>query len=121
MTDAPDLSGHAILIVEDDFYQASDTAAVLLRAGARVLGPCASEQAARQLLEAETPTAAVVDLNLGGGGPRFEIAALLRARGVPFVFLTGYDPDVIPEEMAGVRRLQKPVRLHEIVEAVRAL
>ena len=60
----------------------------------------------------------MLDLNLGGGGPRFEIAHLLKARGIPFVFLTGYDPDVIPEDMHDVVRLQKPLPYHAIVEAV---
>jgi hypothetical protein len=29
--------------------------------------------------------------NLSGGAPPFEIAHLLQERGVPFVFLTGYE------------------------------
>lgn len=121
MTGAPDLSGQSNLVVEDDYYLATDTAAALRGAGARVLGPCPSEEAAAHVLASETPTAAVVDLNLGGGGPKFEIARLLKKRGVPFVFLTGYDPDVIPEEYADILRLQKPLPLREMVEAVSKL
>jgi PAS domain S-box-containing protein len=118
MTGAPDLTGRTVLVVEDDYYLANDTAAALRGAGADVLGPCPSEAATRALLEDEAPTHAVLDLNLGGGGPRFEIARLLKARGIPFVFLTGYDPDVIPEEMRDVVRLEKPLPFREIVEAV---
>src|SRR5690606_18041180 len=102
-------------------YMAGDTAAALRGAGAVVLGPCPSEEATHGLMEHETPTHAVLDLNLGGGGPRFEIAHLLKARGVPFVFLTGYDPDVVPPELEDVVRLQKPVPFRTIVEAVSAL
>lgn len=118
MTDAPDLTGCRVLVVEDDYYMAGDTAAALRGAGAAVLGPCPTADATRDLLEQETPTHAVLDLNLGGGGPRFEIAHLLKARGVPFVFLTGYDPDVILPDLEEVVRLQKPVQFRSIVEAV---
>lgn len=118
MTGAPDLTGQRVLVVEDDYYIAYDTAAALRGAGAEVLGPMPREEATLELLETETPTAAVVDLNLGGGGPQFGVAHALRHRGIPFVFLTGYDPDMIPEDLADIRRLQKPLPLRDIVEAV---
>ena len=121
MTGAPDLTGRNVLVVEDDYYLAGDTAAALRGAGATVLGPCPSEEAALDLLERETPSHAVLDLNLGGGGPRFEIAHTLKARGVPFIFLTGYDPDVVPPDLADVARLQKPVALRTIVETIERL
>lgn len=121
MTGAPDLSGQSILVVEDDYYLATDTSAALRGAGAQVLGPCPNEEATAQVLASEVPTAAVVDLNLGGGGPRFEIARLLRKQGVPFIFLTGYDADAIPEDYADIVRLEKPVPLRDVVEAVSLL
>lgn len=121
MRGAPDLSGQIVLVVEDDFYIATDTAAALRGAGADVLGPCPTEEATARLLATATPTAAVLDLNLGGGGPRFDIARLLRKRGVPFVFLTGYDQEVIPQDFSAIARLQKPVELRAVVEAVSSL
>jgi len=121
MTGAPDLSGKTILVVEDDYYVASDTAAALRGAGAVVLGPSPTAEDAAHLLEHETPTSVVLDLNLGGGGPKFEIAHRLLERGIPFIFLTGYDPDVIPDDLANIKRLQKPIALREVVEAVSRL
>ena len=121
MTGAPDLTGRSVLVGEDDYYIAGDTAAALRGAGATVLGPCPSEDATLDLLETATPTHAVLDLNLGGGGPRFEIAHVLKERGVPFIFLTGYDPDAVPPDLADVVRLQKPVTFSSIVEAVARL
>lgn len=118
MLDAPDLTGRKVLVVEDDCYVASDTAAALRGAGAEVLGPCSSEEATLDLLESQTPTHAMLDLNLGGGGPKFEIARLLKASGVPFVFITGYDPEKIPPEFEEVPRLQKPVPFRQMVEAL---
>ncbi len=118
MTGARDLTGRTVLVVEDDYYMASDAAAALRGAGAAVLGPCPSAEATQDLLADARPTHAVVDLNLDGGGPRFEIARLLKARGIPFVFLTGYDPDVIPEDLTDIVRLQKPLPFRTLVEAV---
>ena len=118
MAGAPALTGHRVLVVEDDYYLASDTAAALRGAGAQVLGPCPSEGAVLDLLESETPTHAVVDLNLGGGAPRFELAQVLQERGVRLLFLTGYDPDIVPEGLREVVRLRKPLPFRRIVEAV---
>jgi hypothetical protein len=53
MTDAPDLTGRRVLVVEDDYCMAGDTA------GAEVLGPCLSEEATFDLLDGETSTHAV--------------------------------------------------------------
>jgi DNA-binding response OmpR family regulator len=111
-----DLSGHRILVVEDDYYLATDTTRALRGAGAEVAGPCPTEQAARDELRDARPTAAVVDINLGGG-PSFGLARTLHQEGIPFVFLTGYDEEAIPAEFAGVPRLQKPIELRRIVTA----
>ncbi|MBZ7927592.1 PAS domain S-box protein [Ensifer adhaerens] len=120
MTGAPDLTGQTVLVVEDDYYIAADTAAALRGAGATVLGPYPSEETALQALHDNTPTAAVIDLNLGIGGTKFVIAHLLRKRAIPFVFLTGYDANVIPSDFIDVTRLQKPAELRQLVGAVAA-
>jgi DNA-binding response OmpR family regulator len=117
MMGEPDLSGHRILVVEEDYYIATDTARALQGAGADVIGPCPSEEAAQAEIEGRRPSAAVVDTNLGEG-PTFDLARILKDKGVPFVFTTGYDKDVIPHEFDGVSRLEKPIALRRIVGAV---
>jgi DNA-binding response OmpR family regulator len=116
----PNLDGHCVLVVEDEYYIASETARALQGAGAEVMGPCASEGAARSELESGRPDAAIVDINLGRG-PSFRLAETLKARGIPFVFVTGYDQEVIPEHFLGVERLQKPVQLRQMIEAIARL
>ncbi|PXW64102.1 MULTISPECIES: GAF domain-containing protein [Methylobacteriaceae] len=115
MTGKADLSGHRVLVVEDDYYLATDTARALQGAGAQVVGPCPNEEAARAALADAGPTAALIDINLGSG-PSFILAHLLRQRNVPFVFVTGYDEGVIPQEFSDVERLQKPVELWRVVK-----
>ena len=102
-------------MVEDDYYLATDTARALQGAGAQVVGPCPNEEAARAALADAGPTAALIDINLGSG-PSFILAHLLRQRNVPFVFVTGYDEGVIPQEFSDVERLQKPVELRRVVK-----
>ncbi len=93
------LEGKRILVLEDDFYLASDEKALLERAGASVAGPFGSACTEADLIEAGPVDAAVVDINLGTG-PSFGFARLLAGRGIPFVFVTGYDQAVVPDEFA---------------------
>lgn len=120
MTEWQDLSGRSILVVEDDYSQAANTASFLRIAGATVLGPCATEEASYRQIDRQLPTAAVLELNLGGG-PRFEIARKLERRGVPFIFLTGHEHQVIPDDFSAIAVLQKPVSARHLVQAVSLL
>jgi DNA-binding response OmpR family regulator len=120
MTDQPDLGGRRVLVVEDEYYIATDTARALRGAGADVMGPCPSEEAASVEVARRRPDAVIVDINLGEG-PSFKLAGSLKHRGIPFLFVTGYDEDVIPEEFHDVDRLQKPVELRQMIDAVSKL
>ena len=120
MTGEADLTGLRVLVVEDDYYLASDTARALRGAGADVMGPCATEADARAALADRRPDAVVVDINLGPG-PSFKLAETLEDNGIPFVFTTGYDPEVIPAEFESIERLQKPLQLRQIIGAVARL
>lgn len=120
MTMERPLEGKRILVLEDDYYLASDEKALLERAGASVVGPFGSACAARDILEAGPLDAAVVDINMGGG-PRFDFARLLADRDVPFLFVTGYDKAVVPDDFSHAPRLEKPIRERELVAAVTRL
>lgn len=120
MSDHPRLNGRSVLLVEDEYFIATDAARALRGAGAEVLGPCPSEEAANAAVARRRPDAAVVDINLGDG-PSFRVADFLKQRGIPFLFVTGYDEDIIPAEFGEVERLQKPVELWQMIEAVSRL
>ncbi len=112
------LDGKRILVVEDDFYLASDEKALLERAGASVIGPFRSSCREHELEAAGSVDGAVLDINLGEG-PSFEFAELLTGRGIPFIFVTGYDAAVIPAEFVGTPRIEKPIREREFIGALR--
>lgn len=113
MTVAADLRGVRVLVVEDDYYLASDLQDALQRAGATVLGPFPDEEEARSALEAAAPDCAFVDINLGRG-PSFGLSRDLLGRRIPFAFVTGYDAGAIPAEFDGVERCEKPMALSHI-------
>ena len=120
MTTGQPLQGKRLLVVEDDFYLATDEKALLENAGAKVVGPFGSGCAERDIVEAGQLDGAIVDINLGKG-PSFDLARLLARRGVPFVFVTGYDAVMVPDELAHAPRLEKPVREHELIRTMTKL
>lgn len=117
MAGEADLAGRPVLVVEDDFLLANDVEQALKAVGARVVGPFSTLRPALAALEAAAPEAAVIDINLGGD-TTLELARALQARGVPFVFVTGYDDAAIPAEFGAIKRLQKPVALKAVIRAV---
>jgi DNA-binding response OmpR family regulator len=114
------LDGHPVLVVENEYYVAVDAASMLRDAGAEVMGPCPDIEAANAVIARRRPDAAVLDINLGDG-PSFELAQSLMTRGIPFVFVSGYDAEIIPEQFDGVTRLIKPVDERQLVAAVSRL
>ena len=103
------LQGRHILVVEDEYFLADELQITLEDAGAEMLGPVASVQGGLCILEGSTlPDAASLDVSLGGETV-YPLADALIARGVPFVFTTGYDQAAIPSSYAHIRRLEKPV------------
>lgn len=117
MTGEADLHGSRVLVLEDDFYLAGDTERALRLVGATVLGPSATDDGGVEIVCSADVSCAVLDVNLGGG-PTFRTADALLEKDVPFVFVTGYDDDVIPGRFEAVKRLRKPVELRQMVREV---
>lgn len=102
------LGGKSILVVEDEFLLADDLSRALVEGGAQVIGPAPSAQAAEQLLQSAGPIdAAVLDINLRNV-MSYPIAKLLQDRATPFLFTTGYDQGLIPEQFRSAPVVLKP-------------
>ena len=106
MTTTP-LSGLRIAILEDDFYQASDCRHTLEQAGAEVVAVTSQVPSLEVLDQWAALDVALIDINLGHG-LSFDFARTLQARGIRFVFLTGYDAEMLPDDLAGSTYLSKP-------------
>lgn len=103
------LSGLRVLVVEDNLLLAEVISDVLESYGCSVVGPIPDLEAGLALVREVDLDGAVLDINLRGESC-FPIAAELAARGVPYLFLTGYDNSrIVPPEHRGAERLSKPV------------
>jgi DNA-binding NtrC family response regulator len=112
------LMGRSILLVEDEMLIARGIEQTPTHAGMRVLGPAASVGSAMRLIAAETPDAAILDLELRGELAT-PVARMLRDLGVPFVLATTHD-HLCGEatEFEGVENLGKPVASARCVEVL---
>jgi DNA-binding response OmpR family regulator len=115
-----DLGDVCVLVVEDDYFVANESASVLRDHGARVLGPVPDMDRARGLLAEEQPDCVLLDVNLKGELV-YPLAEDLLHRGIPAVFTTGYDTSFLPPTLQGMPCLQKPVETRELVRVVRML
>jgi CheY-like chemotaxis protein len=115
------LDGQHVLIVEDEVVVSMELELALREAGAEVIGPTSSVSSALEAIAtAKALDLAVLDINLGGV-PAYPIADLLKSRGVPFVFATGYGADEVSEQHADVAYLGKPVTMSQVTAALAKL
>ena len=106
-----------VLIVEDEYFLADDLAKGFADAGIDILGPVPSLAKALALAEHKQLSGAVLDINLDGDKV-YEVADALVGRGVPIVFVTGYDKSDIPARYANVPFCQKPAEFTDVIEAL---
>ena len=111
-----ELRGMRILVVEDNFLVSEMLRDFLSQCGAEVVGPAPRVDAALQLCEQEGLDGALLDINLAGQ-EGFPVATRLLERGVPFMFLSGYDDvEMIPSGLRHIPRLAKPFDCNEVAE-----
>ena len=111
------LEGKRILIVEDEPLLAMDIAEQLEDAGASVIGPAGNASAALSLIEHYRFDGALLDANLAGH-PVGDIAASLKRKNIPFVFVSGYNRDSLPLSFDEVELLSKPYHASQLLAAV---
>jgi PAS domain S-box-containing protein len=114
-----DLKGARVLIVEDAVLLALELETGLQEAGARVIGPAYELQEAMALLDHQID-AAVLDANLNGRSV-IPVAEALAARGVPFVFATGYGESAGAPGGFDAPVIRKPYDVTQVAAAVAEL
>jgi PAS domain S-box-containing protein len=102
------VAGRRVLLVEDEALVAMMIQECLAESGHSVIGPISRAADALQAAKDADYDAAILDINLGDG-MAYPVADILSARGVPFVFVTGYEADTIDERFRAVPILQKPI------------
>jgi CheY-like chemotaxis protein len=120
------LENRRVLVVEDEALIAMAVEARLRDAGAEVVGPAFTAAEALRLVEAAAAAdgglgAAVLDLKLAGGETAIPVADALAARGVPFLFATGYGAGCDTGGHTAAPVLRKPYDPERLVAALEDL
>ena len=111
----------SILVVEDDFLVANQIGDWLVDANHRVVGPTASVDAALAAVAETGVDAALLDINLGDGLRSYELARILAAQRIPFVFLSGHSPSLTPPDLRDRPRLDKPFERQQVLQVLQHL
>lgn len=109
-----------ILVVDDEPLLALDVHGILDAAGYEVVGPADSVASAILLIDATPIDAAILDLNLARERSD-AIADRLAEMAVPFLFLTGYSAEHLPEAHSDRTILNKPFREEMLLRKVSQL
>jgi len=108
MTDAsPAIVKRRILIVEDEMLIGMLLEDMLVDIGHDVAAVVPRLKEALAAVQCETFDLAILDVHLHGESA-FPVADALIAKGIPFVFATGYGERGLPETYRGRPVLQKP-------------
>ena len=108
-----------ILIAEDEFLVGLQLEEDLRSAGCSIIGPFSSLEKATRASRRERFDLAVLDINLNGDRV-YPLADELSARGVPFIFLSGYIASDLPERFRRLPRIAKPHDPVALLKEIRA-
>ena len=112
------LDGLRVLIVEDELVIALELETLLGRLGCTVIEAAPTIRRALRAAAHQHPDVAVLDVNLHDERVT-PVAEALRAQGVPFVLVTGYVRDRLPEgPLREVPCIPKPVNSRQMASAL---
>lgn len=111
----------SVMILEDDVIIAMDLAATLEEAGYARYGEFRDVRSALARIKAAPPDLAVLDWNLGGETSA-QVAVWLKAKGVPFVVVSGQELSDAPDDPRhGAPLLIKPISYAALLNALHRL
>jgi PAS domain S-box-containing protein len=97
-----------VLVVEDEALVGIMIQECLTELGFQTIGPVCTASDALATAKNGHFDAAILDINLGDESV-YQVAEILSARGVPFIFVTGYDSDSVDSRFSEIPILQKPI------------
>jgi CheY-like chemotaxis protein len=108
-----------VLIAEDEAAISILIEDMLLDFGTEIVGPAARIEDALQLAHKADLDLGILDINLDGEAT-YPVADVLRGRGIPFVFATGYSTKALPERFRESLTLHKPFTFKSFEETLRS-
>jgi PAS domain S-box-containing protein len=106
-------TGNRILLVEDEILVAMMMKDILSELGLSVVGPFTKLSEAMVAAVHDEIDAGIIDINLGGEFV-YPVADVLKARQIPFVFVTGYGVESIEPRFGSVPVIKKPVQRNQL-------
>ena len=110
-------TGYRVLIVEDEVLLGIDIQTMLGRAGYDVVGPLRTIASALSAVKWGKIDVALLDLNLSGE-MSYVVADALVAKAIPFIIMSGYSKDSVPERYRQHPALPKPFLEPQLVETL---
>jgi DNA-binding response OmpR family regulator len=95
-----------ILVVEDEVLICMMIEDILVAGGFETMSASTLDEASG-LIARERFAAVILDIGVGGEA-MFPFARSLSARGVPYIFTSGYERDKLPADLSHAGYLQKP-------------
>jgi CheY-like chemotaxis protein len=120
MTHGKVAAGKRVLIVEDELMIRMLLEGMLTDLGHSVAAEAGGLDEAISLAKQAEFDLAVLDVNLNGT-PVTPVVEILIARGVPFIFASGYGQRGLPEAYRTAPILQKPFQVDALEEAIQAV
>jgi CheY-like chemotaxis protein len=114
------LSGHRILLVEDEMLNIAMLEDILTEAGCESVAAAATIDQAIALIDERPFDAALLDIKLKGEHT-YAVADALAVRGVPFVFVTGNSVPDIERRYRDRPLLRKPFKEEKLIEVLTGL
>jgi CheY-like chemotaxis protein len=114
----PALKGMRVFVVEDESLLALLLEDMLAELGCAVVGSASTVSEAIDAVRERTFDVAILDIKLGAE-KSFPVAEVLAARGVPFVFATGYGDGQVDDRWRDRQVLQKPFAQDQLAEVLR--
>ncbi len=113
-------AGKRILVVEDELMIRMLLDGMLSDLGYTMAAEAGAIDEAMALAKQGEFDAAILDVNLNGQ-PITPVVEILIARGLPFVFATGYGQRGVPEAYRSNPTLQKPFQVEALAQALAAV
>jgi DNA-binding response OmpR family regulator len=110
-------SGLRVLLVEDEFMVALLLETELAAIGCEIIGPIGRLDKALEMAQREAVDVAILDVNVNGNEV-YPVAEALAARGIPFVFVSGYGRQGLRAPWGDRPTLQKPFRIDDLVAVI---